>query len=154
MSMASVQKNLNQAKTDIIEDSFKIQRRIGFDDLLDELLDRINEVRIRFAEMSGRLLSIVGSLEKLTWLVDAPSEGILKEINAILDISRGLHTQMEKSKVALKKIGIEELCPEAADVLFADIDLLGETIDDVEAVFFRLPNNPHFKEICKKAAQL
>ncbi len=154
MTKLSIQKNLEKAKNGIMEDSFKIQRGISFDDLVNQMLDSINEVRTRFSELSRRTLSTVDCLEKLTWLVDSPSEEVLKEINSILDTCRGLHTYLEKSKIELKKIGIEKICPDATEELFSDIDLLAETIDDVEAIYFRLPNNPDFKEICKKSAKI
>jgi hypothetical protein len=150
----SIQKNLIEAKKGIKRDSFKIQRGISFNDLVNELLDSINEVKAKFNELSKRTLSTVSVLEKLTWVVDNPSEDVLIEINSILDTCRGLHSYLLKTKTELEKIKINELCPDATEVLFADIDLLGETIDDVEAIYFRLPNNPDFKEICKKAAQL
>ncbi|SEF99600.1 hypothetical protein [Algoriphagus boritolerans] len=154
MTAATIKKNLDKAKDGIIKDSYTIQRTISFEDLINELLDKISERTNRFAEMTLSINSIVESLQNITWIVDQPNEQILKEINAILDISRGVHISLEKRKADLEKTGIFKICPESTQDLFDTIDSLGETIDDVEAIYFRLPNNAEFKSLCEKFSTL
>ncbi|WP_332911116.1 hypothetical protein [Algoriphagus boritolerans] len=103
MTAATIKKNLDKAKDGIIKDSYTIQRTISFEDLINELLDKISERTNRFAEMTLSINSIVESLQNITWIVDQPNEQILKEINAILDISRGVHISLEKRKADLEK---------------------------------------------------
>lgn len=150
MTTASIQSNLDKARNGIINDSFEIQKTIGLEDLINEVLEKIIEVRERFLGMSKSVLSIVESLEKLTWIVENPNEDILREINAILDISRGVHAKLNRYRSDLLKTPIVKICPDATQIFFDDIDLLEETIDDIEAIYFRLPQNKNFKEICKK----
>lgn len=154
MTAATVQMNLDKARHGIIEDSYTIQRTISIEDLVNQLLDQISEVINRFTSMSASINSIVESLQKITWIVEEPNEEILKEINAILDISRGVYASLEKRKVQLEKIEISKICPDATQVLFDDIDMLGETIDDIEAIYFRLPNHEEFKSLCDKFSTL
>ena len=150
MITASIQSNLDKARNGIINDSYDIQKTIGLEDVINEVLEKINEVRGRFLDMSKNVLSIVESLEKLSWIAENPSEEILREINAILDISRGVHAKLNRHRSDLQKTPIVKICPEATQIFFDDIDLLEETIDDIEAIYFRLPHNQDFKEICKK----
>ena len=154
MTTSAVQKKLDSAKSGITEYSYTIQRKQSFEDLTNQFLEKLWDVKLEFEETSKNILSIVSVLETVTWLTDRPSEKILKEINSILNLTRGLYSNLEKRKSLIKKLKISEMCPEASQLLFDDIDLLGETIDDLEAIYFRLPKNPDFKEICNRASLL
>lgn len=112
--------------------------------MIDRFLDRILELKEVLKVKTDRTEEITVSLEEITWFKGL-DETCLKMVNEIISLAKDLHSSLHQMYLSLnifirKGIAIEEIAH------FKDVvDDLKETCEDLESVFFYLPQNELFK---------
>tara|TARA_R110002020_G_C16261361_1_gene770497 strand:- start:1160 stop:1627 length:468 start_codon:yes stop_codon:yes gene_type:complete len=150
----AVPKNISRTKRELEDSSFSIQQILDPQEVVDKYLDSLSAGINRIQEIVPLIVDIIEGLQDLTWQDTKPNERTLKALNSLLDMSRGTTQKLNNFKNRILTQDFREKCPDATELLESNILILEETIDDVHAIFFRLPNNPAFKDICDKFSLL
>lgn len=141
-----------------IESTFSSVRDFSFQEkkspLVDEeyvnkFLDTINEFKAKLKDKTDKIQDINHRMEELTWYDNVDDECLML-MNDLISAAKDLRSSLIRQYVSmglLKKRGIGKA--EIKDFKNA-IDDLKETYEDLESVFFYLPEMPNFKETTKK----
>jgi hypothetical protein len=116
---------------------------------VNQFLDAILELKSKLQEKTGKLVDVNARMEQLTWFNNVDEEGLMV-INDLIAAAKDLRSSLVRqyvSMTSLTKQGIAK--QEIKDFKYA-IDDLRESIEDLESVFFFLPEMPEFKETTKK----
>lgn len=116
---------------------------------VNQFLDAILELKSKLQEKTGKLVDVIARMEQLTWFNNVDEEGLMV-LNDLIAAAKDLRSSLVRQYVAitpLTKQGIAK--QEIKDFKYA-IDDLRESIEDLESVFFFLPEMPDFKETTKK----
>jgi antitoxin component YwqK of YwqJK toxin-antitoxin module len=98
---------------------------------------------------SDKIEKIVVMLEGITWYKNIDEEG-LKLINEIISLSKDLHSTLIRFYVDLNYFAKKNIAKEEIKNLKKAIDDLKEITQDLESVFFYLPQMPQFVESTKQ----
>jgi hypothetical protein len=140
-----------------IEGTFSSVRDFSFDEKrsaymdqekMNAFLDAILDFKVFLKEKSNRIFSINDKVDKITWYNDLDDE-CLKLINDLISSIKDLRSTLIRQYVSmafLRKKGIAK--EEITEFKYA-IDELKEIYEDLESVFFYLPEIPDFKETTK-----
>jgi len=118
------------------------------EDKINEFLDSINSVKTSLVERTARIQHINEELEKLTWLGEV-DDSCKKELNTLISLSKDLRTTLIRGYILLKPFRDRGIAKEEIKNFKGALDDLKESYDDLESVFFYLPQLPEFKEISK-----
>ena len=121
--------------------------------VIDSFLDRILDLKEKLTTKSKKIEKIVVMLEGITWYNNVDEEG-LKLINEIISLSKDLHSTLIRFYVDLNYFIKENIAKEEIKNLKVAIDDLKEIIQDLESVFFYLPQMPQFVESTKQLSLL
>ncbi|MBD3329466.1 hypothetical protein GF357_03160 [Candidatus Dojkabacteria bacterium] len=112
---------------------------------INTLLDKINEFKKSLSEKTEIINSLILRTEKITWYNDLDEECLMK-INDLISAIKDVHSTMIRQYVSLDPL-------RSRGIAKAEIKEFKHTIDDVrvlyqdlESVFFFLPEMPDFKE--------
>jgi uncharacterized phage infection (PIP) family protein YhgE len=145
------QENIDNVLNEVSHASFKARQNFkNEEDIMNEFLDAINDVKKSLDNRSKTLESITDMLIEITWCIE-PSVEILKKINNIIVLANDYHntlrsvfstyiTPIENKSVATKEIFRYKNA----------IDNFKESTTDLEDTFFILPFDEEFKEITKQ----
>ncbi|MEB2784683.1 hypothetical protein [Algoriphagus persicinus] len=150
----AVPKNISRTKRELEDSSFSIQQILDPHEVVDKYLDLLSADINRIQEIVPLIIDIIEGLQDLTWQDAKPNEKTLKALNSLLDMSRGTTQKLNNFKNRILTKDFREKCPDATELLESNILIIEETIDDVHAIFFRLPNNSAFKDVCDKFSLL
>jgi len=140
-----------------IEGTFSSVRDFSFDEKrsaymdqekMNAFLDAILDFKDFLREKSNRIFSITYKVDKITWYNDLDDE-CLELINDLISAIKDLRSTLIRQYVSmafLRKKGIAK--EEISEFKYA-IDELKEVYEDMESVFFYLPEMPDFKETTK-----
>ncbi len=141
-----------------ISDTFSSVRNFSFEEkkasLYDEekinaLLDAILDFKDKFQKKTERINEINGKIEELTWFNDANDE-CLRLINDLISSIKDLHSSLIRQYVSLNYIRSKGIAKEEIRNFKSAIDDLKDSYQDLESVFFFLPDMPDFKETTKQ----
>ena len=140
-----------------IEGTFSSVRDFSFDEKrsaymdqekMNAFLDTILDFKNFLREKSNRIFSLNDKVDKITWYNDLDDE-CLKLINDLISAIKDLRSTLIRQYISmafLRKKGIAK--EEVSEFKYA-IDELKEVYEDMESVFFYLPEMPDFKETTK-----
>lgn len=117
----------------------------GVNSFLDAILDFKTELKAK----SDKIYNVNERIEKLTWFNDLDEESLML-INDLISSAKDLRTSLIRQYVSMnpfRKKGIAK--EEIKDFKYA-IDELKEAYEDLESVFFFLPEMPDFVETTTK----
>ena len=116
---------------------------------IDNLLDNILLLQNKLNDSSSNIEYINDRLDELTWLNNI-DEDSLKQINNVIGSARYLHSILIKQYVSLSGLRKRGVAKEATKRFKSSIDNLRESINDIDSIFFALPQIPGFIETTKE----
>ncbi len=131
--------------------SFSFEEKKAFlnEEKVNALLDAIIEIKKFFKDKTEKINSINEEIEKLTWFNDVNDECLIL-LNDLISSIKDAHSTLIKQYVSLNNIRTKRIAKEELSKFKSAIDDLKESYQDLESVFFFLPNIPDFKETTKQ----
>lgn len=149
--MATSSTDLRELREEVSSESF---RNVNFEKMLkallenpcDENLDLINKVRANFVGSTEAMEDIIEKLQSLTWTIVEPTPDDLKSVADIISLGR----QLLKGAVSIVA-SYQPLWEKGVIITetneFKEVSgHLGEVLDDIESVYFKLPDLPGFND--------
>lgn len=149
--MATSSTDLSELREEVSSESF---RNVDFENMLkalldnpcDENLDLINKVRANFFGSTEAMEDIIGKLQSLTWTIVEPTSDDVKSIADLISLGRQLlkgAASIVSSYQPLWERGV--IITEIRE--FKEVtEHFTEVLDDIESVYFKLPNLPGFND--------
>lgn len=149
--MATSSTDLSELREEVSSESF---RNVDFENMLkallenpcDENLDLINKVRANFVGSTEAMEDIIEKLQSLTWTLVEPTSDDLKSVADIIFLGRQLlkgAASIVSSYQPLWERGV--IITETSE--FKEVtEHFTEVLDDIESVYFKLPNLPGFND--------
>ena len=141
-----------------ISQTFNEVRKVSFyekkeasmsEESINACLDKIIEFKKLLHKKTQKIALINENLEKITWFDDLEEEALIM-INETISLCRDLHSTLIRFYVRLNFLKIKGIAKNEIKVFKSVIDDLKEISEDLESVFFFLPQMPDFKETTKK----
>lgn len=131
--------------------SFSFEEKKAFlnEEKVNALLDAIIEIKNFFKDKTEKINSINEEIEKLTWFNDVNDECLIL-LNDLISSIKDAHSTLIKQYVSLNNIRTKRIAKEELSKFKSAIDDLKESYQDLESVFFFLPDIPDFKETTKQ----
>ena len=144
-------------KSEIVE-TFSNVRDFSFQEKTSPLLDRervnvildaILEFKSNLREKTNRIDKVVERIEKITWFNDLDKESLML-LNDLISSAKDLRGSLLRQYVPMKDIRKKGIAKEEVKDFKNAIDELKESYEDLESVFFFLPEMPEFIETTKR----
>ncbi|WP_191860831.1 hypothetical protein [Hanstruepera ponticola] len=141
-----------------IVDTFSSVRSFSFEEkkapLLDEekvnsLLDAILDFKSNLKDKTQKIYDINQRIESITWLNDLDEE-CLMVLNDIISSAKDLRTSLIRQYISMNYLRRKGIAKEEVKDFKNSIDELKESYEDLESVFFFLPEMPDFIETTQK----
>lgn len=138
--------------------TFSVVRSFSFKEkkssLMDEetvnsFLDAILSFKSKLLDKSGTILSIIEKMNKLTWFTN-PDEESLMLLNDLISAAKDVHSSLIRQYVSLNLLQKKGIAVNEIKVFKSSIDNLKESYEDLESVFFFLPEMPEFVDTTKQ----
>jgi hypothetical protein len=129
--------------------SFEEKKSFLSEEKVNELLDAILEFNRIFNKKTTTINSINEKIEKLTWFNDLNNETLLS-LNDLISSIKDVHSTLIKQYVSLNYIRSKGIAKEEIAKFKNALDDLKESYQDLESIFFFLPEMPDFKETTKQ----
>jgi hypothetical protein len=129
--------------------SFEEKKVSIFDEeRMNAFLDAILEFKNTFQMKTEKIIEINESIERVTWFNDLDEESLML-INDLSSSIKDLHSTLIRQYVSLNLIRSKGIAKEEIKNFKNTIDDLKENYQDLESVYFFLPEIPDFKETTK-----
>jgi hypothetical protein len=144
-------------KSEIV-DTFSNLRSFSFEEkkapLLDEervnaLLDAILDFKNGLKEKTERIYDVNEKIESISWLNNLDEE-CLMILNDIISSAKDLRTSLIRQYISMNFLRKKGIAKEEIKDFKNSIDELKESYEDLESVFFFLPEMPDFEETTQK----
>lgn len=144
-------------KSEIIE-TFKNIRDFSYkekkspileEERINTFLDTLNDFKNELKEKTLRIYEINEKIEEITWFNDLDEECLMK-LNDIISSAKDLRTSLVRQYISMNFLRKRGVAKEVIREFKFSIDELKESYEDLESVFFFLPEMPEFKETTKK----
>lgn len=144
-------------KSEIIK-TFSSVRSFSFQEkkapLLDEeninsLLDAILDFKIGLKEKTNKIYSVNERIEKISWFNDIDEESLML-LNDLIASAKDLRTSLIRHYISMNSFRKKAIAIEEIEDFKNSIDELEESYQDLESVFFFLPEMPVFMETTKR----
>lgn len=131
--------------------SFSFEEKKAFlnEEKVNALLDAIIEIKNFFKDKTEKINSINEEIEKLSWFNDVNDECLIL-LNDLISSIKDAYSTLIKQYVSLNNNRIKRIAKEELSKFKSAIDDLKESYQDLESVFFFLPDMPDFKETTKQ----
>ncbi len=144
-------------KSEIV-DTFSSLRSFSFKEkktpLLDEervnsLLDAILDFKSGLKEKTNKIYDVNQRIEKITWFNDLDEESLML-LNDLISSAKDLRTSLIRQYISMNFFRRKGIAKEEIKDFKNSIDELKESYEDLESVFFFLPEMSDFIETTKK----
>lgn len=144
-------------KSEIIE-TFKNIRDFSYkekkspileEERINSFLDTLNDFKNDLKEKTLRIYEINEKIEEITWFNDLDEECLMK-LNDIISSAKDLRSSLVRQYISMNFLRKRGVAKEVIREFKFSIDELKESYEDLESVFFFLPEMPEFKETTKK----
>lgn len=144
-------------KSEIV-DTFSNIRSFSFQEkkapLLDEerinlLLDAILDFKSGLIEKTDKIYKMNERIEKITWFNDLDEETLML-LNDLISSAKDLRTSLIRQYISMNFFRKKGIAKEEIRDFKNSIDELKESYEDLESVFFFLPEIPDFVETTSK----
>jgi hypothetical protein len=116
---------------------------------MNTFLDAINDFKAMLNLQNEKLSDIIVRLEKLTWFNNLDEDSMML-LNDLIAVAKDIHSSLIRQYVQMNNARMRGLANETIKEFKSEIDDLKETYQDLESVFFFLPDFPDFKETTKQ----
>jgi hypothetical protein len=129
--------------------SFEEKKVSIFDEeRMNAFLDAILEFKNTFQRKTEKIVEINDRIERLTWFNDLDEESLML-INDLISSIKDLHSTLIRQYVSLNLIRSKGIAKDEIKNFKNAVDDLKENYQDLESVYFFLPEIPDFKETTK-----
>ena len=144
-------------KSEIV-DTFSNVRNFSFQEkkvpLLDEeransLLDAILDYKSNLKDKTKRIYNVNERIEKITWFDNLDEESLM-HINDLISSAKDLRTSLIRQYISMSFLRQKGIAKDEVKDFKNSIDELKESYEDLESVFFFLPEMPDFVETTTK----
>jgi len=150
MEYLSYKNEINDTFSSVREFSFKEKTTPLVDeDEVNSLLDSINGFKKKLKTKSSKIYQINERIEKLTWLNDLDNESLMM-LNDLISVGKDLKSSLVRQYVSMGYLRKRGIAKEEIKDFKNSIDELKESCEDLESVFFFLPEMPDFTETTKR----
>jgi len=141
-----------------IETTFSSVRAMSFnekkspfleEEKINAFLDAVLDFKKTLAEKTQKLYDINERIEKLTWFNDLDDECLML-INDLISTAKDLRSTLIRQYISMNFLRKKGIAKEEIKDLKNAIDELKETYEDLESVFFFLPQMPAFAETTRQ----
>ncbi len=141
-----------------ISETFSVVRSFSYKEkknpIMDEesmntFLDAIIGFKANMKEKTETISSITERMDKLTWFTN-PDEESLMLLNDLISSAKDVHSSLIRQYVSLNPIRKKGIARDEIKEFKNSIDELKESYEDLESVFFFLPEMPEFVETTKQ----
>ena len=115
---------------------------------MNAFLDAILEFKNTFQRKTEKIVEINDRIERLTWFNDLDEESLML-INDLISSIKDLHSTLIRQYVSLNLIRSKGIAKDEIKNFKNAVDDLKENYQDLESVYFFLPEIPDFKETTK-----
>lgn len=122
---------------------------ISEDELNNQLLDAILDLKKSIENKTKKIYEVNENIEKISWLNDLDEECLML-INDLIAAAKDLRTSLIRQYISLDLLRKKGVAKEEIKHFKNSIDELKETYEDLESVFFYLPELPDFVETTKQ----
>jgi len=137
---------IQETFTNVRDLSYQEKRSLFMDqERMNGFLDAILEFKDYLQEKTDRIFSINENVDKITWYNDLDDE-CLRLINDLISAIRDLRSTLIRQYVSMSFLRHKGIAKEEIREFKIAIDELKEICQDLESVFFFLPEMPEFKE--------
>lgn len=119
------------------------------DKINNELLDAILDMKESIKDKTKRIYKINNEVEKLTWFNDLDEECLMLT-NDLIAVAKDLRSSLIRQYISLDFLRKKGIAKDELKDFKNSIDELKETYQDLESVFFYLPEIPEFIETTKQ----
>jgi len=119
------------------------------DAMNNELLDAILDLKLTIKNKTKRIYEVNDDIEKLTWFNDLDEECLMLT-NDLISAAKDLHSSLLRQYISLDFLRKKRIAKDEIKDFKNSIDELKETYQDLESVFFYLPEIPEFVETTKQ----
>ena len=116
---------------------------------INTLLDVILDFKSDLKEKTSKIYNINERLEKITWYSDLDNDNMMI-LNDIISLAKDLRSSLIRKYVSMNTLRQKGIAKEEIKEFKNSIDELKESYEDLESVFFYLPEMPEFIETTKK----
>ncbi|MCC7453372.1 MAG: hypothetical protein IT222_04335 [Crocinitomix sp.] len=113
--------------------------------LLDTILDFKSSLKIK----TNKIYEVNERIEKITWFNNLDDESLML-LNDLISSAKDLRTSLIRQYLSMNFLRKKGIAKSEIKNFKNAIDELREAFEDLESVFFFLPEMPEFKEITKK----
>lgn len=143
-----------------IAETFSNIRSFSFQEkktpILDEeginmLLDAILDFKSTLVQKTDRIYDLNDRIEKITWFNDLDEDGLML-LNDLISSAKDLRTSLIRQYISMELLRKKNIAKDEIKDFKNSIDELKESYEDLESVFFFLPEMPDFVETTAKLA--
>lgn len=154
MESLSFKSEISKTFSNVRSFSFEEKKTsIHTEDNVNALLDSILEFKKTFHKRTQKINGINEKIEKLTWFDNVTDEDLML-LNDLISSIKDLHSTLIRQYVSLNYIRSNEIAKTEINEFKSAIDDLKDSYQDLESVFFFLPEIPDFKETTKQLSLL
>jgi ABC-type transporter Mla subunit MlaD len=118
---------------------------LNSEERINTFLDSINEFKDILKDKTQKINKINTRLQEITWFNNLDDD-CLRLLNDIISAGKDLHSSLVRQYAKMGNLRKKGIAKEEIRFLKLAIDDLKEAIEDLDSVFFYLPNSPNFIE--------
>jgi hypothetical protein len=121
-----------------------------YEELINEALDKIITAKKVLQDKTLVIQQLNQTLDLLTW-IETPMEGqAMAQIHGIIVLCRQISKKLQDDIEFIKKSPKFEYCDVAIEAFENEVDEFEEAVEDVNEIFFDIPNDLEFIALAKK----
>lgn len=116
---------------------------------VNSLLDAILDFKNSLKEKTNKIYNVNERIEKITWFNELDEESLML-LNDLISSAKDLRTSLIRQFISMNSFRRKGIAKEEIKDFKNSIDELKESYEDLESVFFFLPEMPDFVETTSK----
>ncbi|QFZ55164.1 hypothetical protein FEZ18_10330 [Oceanihabitans sp. IOP_32] len=116
---------------------------------VNSILDAILDFKNSLKEKTNKIYNINEKIEKITWFNELDEESLML-LNDLISSAKDLRTSLIRQFISMNSLRRKGIAKEEIKDFKNSIDELKESYEDLESVFFFLPEMPDFVETTSK----
>jgi hypothetical protein len=136
--------SFNEKKSPLID-----EETLNTEETMNTFLDAILTFKSKMKVKAEIISTITERMDKLTWFTNLDEESLML-LNDLISAAKDVHSSLIRQYVSLTPLRKKGIAIEEIKAWKSSIDELKESYEDLESVFFFLPEMPDFVETTKQ----
>lgn len=150
METLEYKSRISEAVSEVRSFSFNEKKESVIDEeKVNAFLDAILDFKSRIVAKTEKIENIAERMEGLTWFTSPDEEGLML-LNDLISAAKDVHSSLIRQYVYLNPLRRRGIAGDEIKSFKRSIDDLKESFEDLESVFFFLPEMPEFTETTKQ----